>query len=360
MIDSAVLLQAFGKKFERKEIFEDSEALRKRKICKYVNVDKEDIVALTPTGGDINLLGHLLIVDRKRDSIDKAPSVVLAIRGTYTISGLKIDAAGFSRPFLDGRAHAGIADRAEYLWRKVELQVLGALTKNPGCNFVITGHSLGAGAAALLAMKLNYEMLTQPNHPLKEVKVKCFAFACPPVYYHDDQRSEKLAADAMKNTYAFIHESDCVSFLSVFSVQQLADKVIQVDKQTKFKPILRLLMATGARNIPQKIVNAAIGVPPRELPLLPNAEQLAIPAPYVIWLRHVSDETVAKKVRPKYNAMFCRPRVDASGAVGTNDLGLMVTKRMISDHMNPMYERAVNSILEQIIGGEVPGYDFPN
>jgi hypothetical protein len=62
--------------------------------------------------------------------------------------------------------------------------------------------------------------------------------------------------------------------------------------------------------------------------------------------------------------MICRPKSDFGqgdygSAFGINDLSIMMDWDMISDHMNPQYERAINSVLGQIIKDKIPGYVFP-
>jgi hypothetical protein len=145
------------------------------------------------------------------------------------LSGLKIDVKAYSKNVsYAGVAHSVISDRAEILWEHAKEEVLRALREHPGYDLVITGHILGAGAAALLSLKLNYEKSdTVPKSPLKGVNVKCFDFAPPPVYLQTqtDKTQDVKVAVAMKNTYAFIHQNDIVPFLSVDAVRRLVNTV---------------------------------------------------------------------------------------------------------------------------------------
>ena len=191
---------------------------------------------MTPPGGSIKLLGHFVAVDR----LHKA--VVLAIRGTYTLSSLQIDAAAYSKPFLGGVgvAHSGMAKHSDFLWDHDKDTILEALQKNPGYDFIISGHSLGAGKAALLALQLNYDAFfaKQEDESLKRVKVKCFAFAPPPVFFQTDNTKSTVlkVKDAIANTTAFIHEKDCVPFMSIDAVRRLANTTTLVDATTWRKP----------------------------------------------------------------------------------------------------------------------------
>jgi hypothetical protein len=348
MIDSADVSQAFNKDL----VTRVSEQARMRKIAKYVNAE---IMYVTQPGGSIELLEHFVAVSK----VDKA--VVLAIRGTYSLSGLQIDAAAYNKPFLGGVgvAHSGMAERTDFLWDHAKDTILEALKNNPGYDFIISGHSLGAGTSALLALQLNYDAFfaKHGDELLKHVKVKCFAFAPPPVFVQTDNTKITVlkVKDAIANTSAFIHENDCVLFMSIDAVRRLANMMTLVGAKTVCKPVRRLLMAADQIKIPQDVVDIAVSGSTYMLPAVNDAQRLATPAPYVVWMRNfdVDDNDL-----PQFDAMLCRPHLD-SILKGTNDLSILLHRSMISDHMNPMYERAVNSVLEQIVKHKKPGYVFP-
>ncbi len=353
MIDSADLLQAFNKKVVTVPLVAgSSEKARKRKTCKYLNLKPEEIIKMTNPGGKKNLVNHFIAIDRPRGKLSGA--VVLAIRGTYTLSGVKTDAALYSQQFCDGRAHSGIADAANNLWEEVREEVLRALLDNPGFDLVVTGHSLGAGTAALLTLKLKYEdILVNENEYLKDVKIRCYAYAPPPVYYQKDM-SEKIK-DAMSSIYAFIHENDCVPFASADALRRLSDLMVKVDNYPKGIFGSSPLMAAGIKPIPEELSDMVFEDP--ELEYMDGAEKLAIPAPFVMWMRHADDDD---KGRPMFNTMFCRPQAEGN-MKGTNDLNFLIDERMVSDHMNPQYERALNSIRQQMLNKKLKsdGYVFP-
>ena len=353
MIDSADLLQVYGKHIRINVIEDASTEARIRKIKKYTNT--KHVVDITTPGGDMDLLGHFIAVDvRKTASASKKEKgvVVLAIRGTYTISGIKADAAGYTTQFCDGYAHAGIAKRANSLWEKVENDIVKALRENPGYNLIITGHSLGAGAAALLSLKLNYKGFLNEIQGLERVVVRCFAFAPPPVFIQSS--NNEALVKAMNNTYAFIHENDCVPFMSISSVRDLAHTLKIVDNFEKGIFKSSPLMAAGLMPIPDELKR--IIREGRDLPSVPDAHQLAIPAPFIMWMRKVADQDADGL--PKYNVIFCRPQNENEN-MGTNALSILLDKDMISDHMNPQYEQALMSVLRQVKLGGV-GYISPS
>jgi len=229
MIDSADLLQTHHKRIKHD--------WRKTKIEKYINAK---VARLTEPGGNMNLLGHFIAVDKRQTQLAKMTTgltdtvengnVVLAIRGTHCLSGLILDAEGYTDDFCEGKAHAGFAALATKLWNEVEDFIVEKLRENPGYNLVITGHSLGAGTATLISLKLNYEHYFSKIRGLESVKVRCFAFAPPPSYMPND--SSKFT-EATKNTYSFIHENDCVPFLSVDAIHRLAHTMKEVDNFQK-------------------------------------------------------------------------------------------------------------------------------
>ncbi|GFH49771.1 hypothetical protein CTEN210_06247 [Chaetoceros tenuissimus] len=342
MIASADLLQVYNKKVSFDIISAASKNARTKKIANFVGVAPENIKALENTGGSMKVLGHIIALDHRKTQLGAKGAVVLAIRGTFTLSGLKVDAKAYDADFCEGKAHAGIAERADALWKHVEESITALLNENPGYELIITGHSLGAGTAALMAMKLKYY-----NTLGNDVKVRCFAFAPPPVYYQTHE-NEKLT-EAMKDTYPFIHEEDCVPFCSVDAIRKLSETMTTVDQMPKDSVLFSPLMALGLKPVSEDIKNAIYD--DRELPVVPGATRLAIPAPFVMWLRHVSNDD---KDRQMYNMMFCRPQADSDG-IGTNDLNIQVSiPDMISHHMNPQYERAIMSIAEQMIHKKDP------
>lgn len=348
MIDSAELLMKHGEK-EDPLVDDLSKKKRRERVARYLNLPEDKIIDMDLVGGDIDIIKHFLAVDERKKA------VVLALRGTYSVSGIKTDAAFYSRPYCNGVAHAGIADKADNIWEKVQDTVADLLSKHSGYDLVITGHSLGAGTAALISLKLNYEKkLNKLAPPLNGVKITCFAFAPPPVYLADPGH-EEIMAETFLNTHAFIHENDVVPFLSADSLRRAAYIVNEVEEKAKTKSLTGLLMAMGVKPISSNLKNIVFEDP--NLEMVPGAEKLAIPAPYAIWMQY--KEYDDKGFR-EYDAMFCRPQGTKEGEEeGTNDLQIFWDIRMVPDHMNPLYERAIASITRQIVKG-ADGFSYPS
>jgi len=85
----------------------------------------------------------------------KGARVVLAIRGTVSTGDLLTDAVSVSAPFLGGWAHSGMVMSAYQVCKTQLPAVAAALVHHPEYEFLVTGHSMGAGVAAILAMLIH-------------------------------------------------------------------------------------------------------------------------------------------------------------------------------------------------------------
>lgn len=104
-------------------------------------------------------------------------SVVVAIRGTLSGHDALTDLAAVTDSItIEGlpvgwTAHRGMLQAAKFLYSQlVQLNLIeDALLLNPGYDLVVTGHSLGAGAAVLLSL------LLKTKYP----QLRCYAFSPP-------------------------------------------------------------------------------------------------------------------------------------------------------------------------------------
>lgn len=67
--------------------------LRRRRIAKYLTIRQNQILYLTPPGGDIAVVRHFVAVDHN------TKAVILAIRGTYSASDLIADIDGYTSEY---------------------------------------------------------------------------------------------------------------------------------------------------------------------------------------------------------------------------------------------------------------------
>ena len=116
-------------------------------------------------------LPFCVIVDHKTSSI------VIAIRGSISLRDVFTDLTATSEKFEaeglppDTMAHKGMSCGATYVAKKLkELGILDkAFAMYPEYGLVLIGHSLGAGVACLLALKI--------RHKYPDLKV--YAFSTP-------------------------------------------------------------------------------------------------------------------------------------------------------------------------------------
>lgn len=142
-------------------------------------------------------------------------SIVVAIRGTKSISDIVTDLYIEASPFLDESrevfAHRGIAESAEALLPTVTAAIR-EIKQRDGKKFknyrvVTTGHSLGAGSAALLAILLSTE---------SKIPVSSFAYAPPPIIseptVHEPRYPLKFFnSDAPCDIHSFVNDRDFIT-----------------------------------------------------------------------------------------------------------------------------------------------------
>ena len=105
--------------------------------------------------------GHLVLLDHV------SSAVVVAVRGSARVQDVLTDLvcerATFECELGTGWAHAGMLKAATRLLEAVMPTVRAALSSHPGYRLVLTGHSLGGGLAALLAMLLGTTLVLSPT-----------------------------------------------------------------------------------------------------------------------------------------------------------------------------------------------------
>ena len=169
---------------------------------------------------------YVIAVDKERKT------VVVAIKGTFSLESLVTDLnvrpeqMGLYSYLCDvfGEAsmakeycHSGMLHCAVYLYKELERSkildrlLLGENPKLPTYSLVITGHSLGAGCAAVLSMMLRN----------KFPSLRCFCFAPPGCVV-----SFPSAQDS--NIISYVLDSDIVPRLSVHSVVGLRNDVLDM------------------------------------------------------------------------------------------------------------------------------------
>ncbi|KAM9059437.1 diacylglycerol lipase-beta isoform 3-T3 [Megaptera novaeangliae] len=174
-------------------------------------------------------LPFLVALDHRKES------VVVAVRGTMSLQDILTDLSAESEPLdlecdvQDCWAHKGISQAARYIYRRlINDGILSqAFSIAPEYRLVIVGHSLGAGAAALLTI-----MLRNP-YP----QVRCYAFSPP-----RGLLSKSLCEYSKTFIVSLVLGKDVIPRLSVTNLEDLKRRILRVIahcNKPKYKILLR-------------------------------------------------------------------------------------------------------------------------
>jgi hypothetical protein len=272
-------------------------------------------------------LPHFIAVDHRHKA------VVLAIRGTLSISGALVDIQAMDSPYCTGRAHKGMAEMADAVWNESGAFLTTLLNEegHQDYDLIITGHSLGAGTACLLHIKVHVEglVLSDTNR-----RVLCFGFAPPPTFSWDIANSNCEAIErAIKHSVCYIHDSDCVPHLSVATIRRLATILDAVDNYNeKVWFWNRALVFWGWKPVPKELIDIVANA---QKAMESNSDRsvdcrMIIPAKVVVW---------CKKINNKFEAIPCCPRA-------FSDMNIFVCEDMVAHHLPEQYEDSLDAMLQ--------------
>jgi len=250
----------------------------KGSISTHIQVPEEDIVLLdvSTLAGSSHHLRHMVVLDHEHKK------VVLSIRGTFSLEEIVVDVTGFSREFCGGEAHSEIANMAERVWAVAGPKIRQVLKQNPGYEFIVTGHSLGAGAACLLRILVENKKLLPRKQP-----IRCFAFASQPVY-----TPLEFVPKTVQSTTNFVHENDFIPFLSMEKVRKLLTTLRAVDryalKHMSRKQKTSLIL--GVSPPPKELIASVLEAEGKRLVPKKGAPNLYIPAATTVLLKENLDE----------------------------------------------------------------------
>jgi hypothetical protein len=222
--------------------------------------------------------------------------------------------------FLDGKAHEGIKNQANQIWKVVGSRVKAALLARPDYDFIITGHSLGAGVACLLALKCEGEKLVEPT-----TTVRCYSYASPPVFGPLENAPQKAVA----NTVNYINNDDAVSFLSGWNIRQLLACMQAVGETVNWWSLNRLLLVIGLTEPSPELIDAVNKAAAEQFPDKKNVPQLFIPCSEVVWMRGGGLKW------SQYNASIYDPK---------SLPGIFLDVDMLANHFPPYYETGFKSL----------------
>ncbi|XP_042636969.1 diacylglycerol lipase-beta [Orycteropus afer afer] len=173
-------------------------------------------------------LPFLVALDHRKES------VVVAVRGTMSLQDVLTDLSAESEPLdlgaelQDCVAHKGIAQAARYVYRRLlnDGILSQAFSVAPEYRLVLVGHSLGAGAAALLALML------RGAYP----HVRCYAFSPP-----RGLLSKSLHEYSKNFIVSLVLGKDVIPRLSVTNLEDLKNRILRVIAHCN-KPKYKILL----------------------------------------------------------------------------------------------------------------------
>ncbi|XP_032250025.1 sn1-specific diacylglycerol lipase beta isoform X4 [Phoca vitulina] len=176
-------------------------------------------------------LPFLVALDHRKES------VVVAVRGTMSLQDILTDLSAENETLnlecgvQDCSAHKGISQAARYVYQRlVDDGILSqAFSIAPEYRLVVVGHSLGAGAAALLAIML------RSAYP----HVRCYAFSPP-----RGLLSKSLYEYSKNFIVSLVLGKDVIPRLSVTNLEDLKKRILRVIAHCN-KPKMLLKKAHG-------------------------------------------------------------------------------------------------------------------
>merc|ERR1711971_756949 len=155
----------------------------------------------------------------------KMKRIVLSIRGSSSIADALTDVncvcKEYSAHNVDGYVHEGMMASARFVFDQVTKRLVLLCNEYKDYSVLLTGHSLGAGVAALLGfMYLDHPIICKQN------KCKVWAFASPPVV----SQSFIDAKIGLNMIRCMAINTDLVCRLSIESIKQQNERLDAINK----------------------------------------------------------------------------------------------------------------------------------
>lgn len=208
----------------------------------------------------------------------------------------------------------------ERLWDLIAYDVLNALKENEGYELIITGHSLGAGAALLLNV-----MLHQDDR-MKGISFRTFAFASPPVF-----APLSHARQAIRTAVNYMHDKDDVPLLSGDAVRHQVACLTAIDEDCKGMPLdEKGKVILGQEKPGGTLIRNARDAFQKELPKKKGMPVLMAPVMGVAW-------ACEKGTTDTWDLKICDPAKLAKSEI-------LMDPESPLDHYPTRYERSFTSI----------------
>lgn len=290
----------------------------------------------------------------------KREAVLVAVRGTLSLKDVLTDLSAECENLpIEGvsgacYAHKGMCQAAGYIYKKlVNDGILNqACSIAPEYKLVITGHSLGAGTAALLAIMLRNSFPT----------LQCYAFSPP------GGLLSKALADYTKNfVVSVVLGKDLVPRLSLPNMEDLKRRILKIVSNCN-KPKYRILL--------QGCWYELFGGDPDDFPTeMDNRREEELSQPLLgeesLMIRHsssyqslASDDSPAHAAThlplflpgrvlhitedgPSRRSCFSHVRYRAEWSNEMAFRSILISPRMLTDHMPDVVLRALNSLTSE-------------
>ncbi|CAN8074857.1 unnamed protein product [Agarophyton chilense] len=210
----------------------------RRIVCARTGVKQSDLM-YTDFQTESFLPAHYVAVDRQ------IKAVVVCIRGTANFVDLLTDMAATTDPLrirrerpvangkgiVEGFGHAGIVRSARNVFSRIRDVTLRCLRENQGFELLVTGHSLGAAAASVLAL------IMRDDSDFPRATAVCIA---PPPCM-----TVELAEETVSNTITLVNGPDIVPRLSV---AVLIPFFATAQYVSSLNPAKKALLSIGLKN----------------------------------------------------------------------------------------------------------------
>uniref|UniRef100_A0AAQ5Y4B2 Diacylglycerol lipase-beta n=1 Tax=Amphiprion ocellaris TaxID=80972 RepID=A0AAQ5Y4B2_AMPOC len=287
----------------------------------------------------------------------KREAVLVAVRGTLSLKDVLTDLSAECENLpIEGvsgacYAHKGICQAASYIYKKlVNDGILNqAFSIAPEYKLVITGHSLGAGAASVLAILLRNSFPT----------LQCYAFSPP-----GGLLSKALADYSKDFVISVVLGKDLVPRLSIPNMEDLKRRILKIVSNCN-KPKYRILL--------QGCWYELFGGDPDDFPTeMDNRREEELGQPLLgeesLMIRHsssyqslASDDSPAHTAThlplflpgrvlhitedgPSRRSCFSQVRYRADWSNEMAFRSILISPRMLADHMPDAVLRALNSL----------------
>ncbi|XP_062234515.1 diacylglycerol lipase-beta [Platichthys flesus] len=290
----------------------------------------------------------------------KQEAILVAIRGTLSLKDVLTDLSAECENLpIEGvmgacYAHKGMYQAASYIYKKLVTDGIlnQAFSVAPEYKLVITGHSLGAGTASLLALLLRNSFPT----------LQCYAFSPP-----GGLLSKALADYSKDFVVSVLLGKDLVPRLSIPNMEDLKRRILKIVSNCN-KPKYRILLKGCWYEL--------FGGDPDDFPTeMDNRREEELSQPLLgeesLMIRHsssyqslASDDSPAHKAAylplflpgrimhitedgPSRRSCFSQVRFRAEWANEISFRSILISPRMLSDHMPDAVLRALNSLTSE-------------